>query len=93
MRRREAVYRYTLDAERVARFTAVRGERVPLCPLADWYVLYLLMPGRAKKAALIGRYLREHPMRDSRAHLSRWLSNRLPGETREAVLALYRDLA
>ena len=92
VRRRDEVYRYPLDAGHIARVADVQGVPVPLCPIADWYVLYLLMPGRGRKATLVDRYLREHPTAESRARLSRWLSSRLPGEVREPVMNLYNAL-
>lgn len=92
IRRKDGVYRYPFGRERIARWVDVQGERVPLSPLEDWYVLYLLMPGRAKQAALLGRYLRANPREHSRLWLNLWLSNRLPGEVRERVLALYNGI-
>ena len=89
IRRKDAVYRYPFDQSRVARIVTVSGEPTPLAPLADWYVLYLLMPGRAKRANLVGRYLRANPRGDTRPCLSRWLSDRLPGEVRECVMSLF----
>jgi len=46
IRRADEVYRYPFSGERVVSTTQVNGETVPLTPLADWYVLYLLMPAR-----------------------------------------------
>lgn len=93
IRRKDAVYRYPFGLERIAGSTVLHGERVPLCPLADWMVLYLLMPGRSKKAALISRYLKTNQRGDCRAWLSHWLRGRLPGEVRESVMTLYNALA
>lgn len=92
IKRKDGVFRYPFDRERVARWADVQGERVPLSPLEDWYVLYLLMSGRAKNAALLARHLKAHPDAHSRAWLNGWLSNRLPGDVRERVMALYTAL-
>jgi hypothetical protein len=89
IRRRDGVYRYAFGQERIAGWVNVLDERAPLCPLEDWYVLYLLMPGRQKRATLIGRHLRQNPDENTRAWLNTWLHNRLPGEVRERVMALY----
>ena len=92
IRRKDAVYRYPFGRERVAEWVDVQGERAPLCPLEDWYVLYLLMPGRQKRATLIGHHLHANPREHSRLWLNRWLSTRLPGDVRERVMALYNDI-
>ncbi|MDL2319094.1 nucleotidyltransferase family protein [Eubacteriales bacterium OttesenSCG-928-A19] len=39
------------------------GERIPLSPLEDWYVLYQLMEGRQARVEAIGVYLRTHGAR------------------------------
>ena len=92
IRRKDAVYRYPFGRERVAEWVDVQGERAPLCPLEDWYVLYLLMPGRQKRATLIGHHLHANPREHSRLWLNRWLGTRLPGDVRERVMALYNDI-
>lgn len=92
VQRKETLCRYPFDADRIDGTADERGARIPLCPLADWYVLYLLMPARAKKAVLISRHLLAHPSGSDRFWLNRWLSNRLPGDVRERVLTLYRGL-
>lgn len=92
IRRKEAVYRYPFGRDRIAEWVSVAGERAPLCPLEDWFVLYQLMPGRQKRATLIGRYLKANPREDSCAWLNRWLANRLPGDVRERVMTLYSEL-
>ncbi len=92
IRRKEAVYRYAFGRDRIAEWVDVEGERAPLCPLEDWFVLYLLMPGRQKRATLIARYLKANPREHSSAWLNRWLGNRLPGDVRERVMALYGEL-
>ena len=89
IRRKDATYRYPFGRERVAEWVDVQGVRAPLCPLEDWYVLYLLMPGRQKRATVIGKYLKQNPGENSRAWLSRWLHSRLPGDVRERVMTLY----
>lgn len=93
IRRKDTVYRYPFDLERIAGSTYLHGVSLPLCPLADWFVLYQLMPGRSKKAVLISRYLKANQRSDCRAWLSQWLRSRLPGEVRESVIALYNALA
>ena len=92
IRRKEAVYRYAFGRDRIAEWVSVEGERAPLCPVEDWFVLYLLMPGRQKRATLIARYLKTNPRENSCAWLNRWLGNRLPGDVRERVMTLYGEL-
>jgi hypothetical protein len=92
IRRRDGLYTYDFWHERIAEWVDVLGARAPLCPLEDWFVLYLLMPGRQKRATLIGRHVKQHPRERSRAWLNRWLSNRLPGDVRERVMTLYNDI-
>jgi len=93
IRRKDGVYRYPFDEGRIARVRGSGQSRVPLCPLADWFVLYLLMPGRSKKATIIAHYLKAEQKTDSRAWFSLWLHNRLPGDVRESVMSLYNALA
>ena len=92
VQRKETLCRYPFDADRIDGTADEQGARIPLCPLADWFVLYLLMPARAKKAVLISRHLMAHPSGSDRYWLNRWLCNRLPGDVRERVLALYHCL-
>ncbi|MGF7034478.1 hypothetical protein J2T17_005429 [Paenibacillus mucilaginosus] len=62
---------------------------IPLTSLEDWYVLYLLLPGRADKAALIEAHWRDGgPLLKDR--LSETLGGPLPPAVRERVLAVCR---
>lgn len=92
VRRGGMVYPCPFDSSGVAGTLSVLGTRVPLAALEDWFVIYLLMPGRAAKADLIARHLKAHPATAQRGRLSAWLNRRLPGEVRERVMALYRAL-
>ena len=92
IRRKEALYRYDFHSGRIEGTALVQRVRIPLCPLADWFVLYQLMPARAKNARLIARHLASVPEGDSRLWLTQWLNSRLPGEVRERTLALYQQL-
>ena len=83
-----AVYRYPFGGERIAGETAAYGERVPLTPLADWYVLYLLMPGREARAREVAAYLTGHPETGCGSWLQTWLSGELPDGVRERVRLL-----
>jgi hypothetical protein len=89
VRRGGNVYRYAFDAEHVTSTADVKGVPVPLSPLADWFVLYLLMPGREKKARRVAAFLKAHPRTERRRWLGLWLDGRLPGDVREQTLALY----
>lgn len=53
----------------------VEGTTIPLCPMEDWYVLYLLM-NREQRAAAIEKYFAAHPA--NRKILSRWQAETLP---------------
>ena len=92
IRRKDGTYHYPFDQSRIAHWVDVQGTLVPLCSLADWVVLYWLMPARNKRATLLMQHLREHPTQESRAYLHQWLTSRLPGEVREKVLTLYHVL-
>ncbi len=61
---------------------AFGGQAVPLCPLEDWYVLYLLM-NRPQKARLIETHFSAHPARA--AAWDRWLSGNLPEAVRAQI--------
>ncbi|MCE5343355.1 MAG: hypothetical protein LLF96_07205 [Eubacteriales bacterium] len=86
-----AVYRYPFSADRIAKTVRMLGETVPLSPLADWFVLYQLMPGRTGKAEAIARYLRARPQAEWAPWLADWLSGPLPDAIRSRVLALRGD--
>ena len=92
VRRGGAVYRYPFGPERAARTVPVWGEPVPLSPVADWFVLYLLMPGRAAQAETVARWLIEHPDPQSVAWLDCWLEGSLPEDVRARIADLRRAM-
>ena len=51
------LYHYHFDDASVPDGFFVKGVYVPLTSLEDWYILYLVMPGRQEKARLIREYL------------------------------------
>lgn len=71
------VYRYRFDARSVPRRLAVAGHCLPFMSLEEWLALYLLMPGREQRAALIERHLRERGL-EYPALLRRMLESGLP---------------
>jgi hypothetical protein len=82
------VYRYPFDTARIAKTVPLLGESVPLCPLADWVVLYLLMPSRADKADAIASSLCARPRAEWTPWLNDWLSRSLPATIQACVRAL-----
>ena len=92
IRRKDAIYRYPFGEDRIAEMLSYQEETIPLTPLSDWVVLYLLMPRRSSKAVLLARHMKNQPQPEDRAWLSLWLHNRLPGDVREKVLQLYTAL-
>ena len=78
-------YRYPFTRGRVAGEAEACGERIPLSPLADWYVLYRLMPGRAERAQSVARALNSRPRAEWVPWLRDWLAFPLPGDVRESV--------
>ena len=92
VQRKEAAFRYPFAVDRVTGYIRLGDATVPLTPLEDWYVLYLLLPGRARLAVQISRCLRADSRVADRARLNPWLANRLPGDVRERVLELYSAL-
>jgi hypothetical protein len=93
IRRKNVVFRYPFDQEHVASFADARGVPVPLTPLADWFILYLLMVDREKRAWEIAQYMKAHPRMERRRWLTPWLSGRLPGDVRERAMALFNSAA
>ncbi len=83
-----AVYTYPFTGARTQGIQRVAEETVPLAPLADWYVLYLLMPGREARAAEIAAYLRAQPPETYGGFLTLWLEGALPPAVRVQVEAL-----
>ena len=92
VQRKEAAFRYPFAADRITGYIRLGDTAVPVTPLEDWYVLYLLLPGRARLAVQISRCLRANTLLADRTRFNPWLANRLPGDVREHVLALYSAL-
>ncbi len=104
----EAEYRFDLRTETVDRLVPApepdaladpdaSPALLPLTSLEDWFVLYLLIPGRAAKAAGIERHLRAHPpegaaREDACRRLKEAIDRPLPEEVRMQTIALYHML-
>lgn len=56
------IYRLPITRELIVRYKAVEGVYIPLCSLEDWFVLYLLIPGKEYKADLIENFFRKHEL-------------------------------
>mgnify|MGYP001442158330 CR=1 len=93
LRRKGEVYEYPFGPDHIAYVAQAQGVPVPLSPLADWFILYLLMPDRGRRAVQIARYLKAHPRKERRKWLTMWLSGRLPGDVRERAMALFGSAA
>lgn len=85
IRHAEGVYRLDWRRDADTRVEQLEGVSVPLTPLEDWFVLYLLMPGRGGKADLIEACLKRQGIRRDRLEAALWQP--LPAEVRARVLA------
>ncbi|KZE79677.1 hypothetical protein AV654_15375 [Paenibacillus elgii] len=85
IRHAESVYRLDWHADTNTRVEPLEGVSIPLTPLEDWFVLYLLMPGRGGKADLIEGHLKRRGVRRDRLEAA--LRQPLPAEVRARVLA------
>ena len=87
IRHDSGLFYYIFDMESVTGCMAVRGVKVPLASLEDWYVLYQLMPGRADKAKMIENHLRSAGIRRPEL-LNRILTQNLPKGVKENIKRL-----
>ncbi|NEN87226.1 hypothetical protein [Paenibacillus elgii] len=85
IRHAESVYRLDWHADTNTQVEPLEGVSIPLTPLEDWFVLYLLMPGRGGKADLIEGHLKRQGIRRDRLEAA--LQQPLPAEVRARVLA------
>ncbi|KPV55970.1 hypothetical protein QJ48_30240 [Paenibacillus sp. A3] len=85
IRHAEGIYRLDWRRDANTRVEPLESVSVPLTPLEDWFVLYLLMPGRGGKADLIEACLKRQGVRRDRLEAA--LRQPLPAEVRARVLA------
>ncbi len=85
IRHAEGVYRLDWRRDENTRVERLKDVGIPLTPLEDWFVLYLLMPGRSGKADLIEACLKRQGIRRDRLEAA--LRQPLPAEVRARVLA------
>ena len=64
----------------------LKGTTIKLCPLEDWYVLYLLMPERGERVAAIKGYFLENGA--NREYLKAWAERDLPPVVTEQIREL-----
>ncbi len=59
------LYQYGFDAQSITEEMTLEGEKIPLCSIEEWYILYQLMPNRGVKVRLIEDHLKttgiKHP--------------------------------
>lgn len=80
IRHAEGVYRLDWRRDESTRVELLEGVSIPLTPLEDWFVLYLLMSGRGGKADLIEACLKRQGVRRDRLEAA--LRQPLPAEVR-----------
>ncbi len=86
IRHPEGIYEYDFSEASVSERRMIEGEAVPFAALEDWFVLYLLMPEKADKAARIEAHLLKHGART--VFLERALSGCLPEAVRRRIEVL-----
>ncbi len=90
IRHDSGLFCYVFDKASVTGCMTVRGVKVPLASLEDWYVLYQLMPGRAAKVSLIESHLRSAGIRRPEL-LNRMLTQNLPQGVKENIKRLLEE--
>lgn len=83
-------YEYKLDPAALESFF-VEDTEIPLCPMEDWFVIYMLMPGRENRVKSVEGYLKEN--RCNLARLQFWLGEDIPDPAMsriESFIAQYR---
>lgn len=78
---------YILDSK-VLESLDSKGVTIWLCPLEDWFVLYLLMPNRQERASTIHDFFLEHDANLSQLEV--WLQKGLPSEIKTRLQELLK---
>lgn len=85
------LYQYAFDAQSITEEIKIEGEKIPVCSIEEWYVLYQMMPNRDAKVKLIEDHFKangiKHPFL-----LERALRGNVTEQTRArsmAILKLY----
>ncbi|TVY10819.1 hypothetical protein [Paenibacillus cremeus] len=85
IRHADGIYRLDFRQEDIAGTTWADGQAVPLSTLEDWFVLYLLIPGKQEKADLIERYWLTQGGPVRRDRLAAALQEQLPYEVQQRI--------
>ncbi|WP_426355275.1 hypothetical protein [Exiguobacterium sp. R-39] len=83
------IFSFVFDETAVTEQVSFRGQRYPFMHLEDWYVFYLLMPGRESKVSLLEDYWKSHPL-DAPQRLQIALAAPLPDSIRQRIEHIYR---
>ncbi|WP_026828433.1 hypothetical protein [Exiguobacterium artemiae] len=83
------VFSFIFDETAVTEQVSFGGQRYPFMHLEDWYVFYLLMPGRESKVCLLEDYWQSHPF-DAPERLQTALAASLPDSIRQRIEHTYR---
>ncbi len=90
IRTHSGLYQYEFDAQSITEEMKIEGEKIPICSLEEWYILYQMMPNRGVKVNLIENHLKakgiKHPFL-----LERALRGNVNEQTRERSNALLND--
>ncbi len=87
IKHRAGVYQFPFDTGNITKKITLDGIEIPFCSLEDWYVAYLLMPGRAAKVALIEAYFNRNGIRYPQL-LENALKQALPAAVRAKITKL-----
>ena len=83
------IFSFVFDETAVTEQVSLGGQRFPFMHLEDWYVFYLLMPGRESKVRLLEDYWQSHPL-DAPERLQTALAASLPDSIRQRIEHTYR---
>ncbi|MBU5593237.1 RepB family plasmid replication initiator protein [Clostridium sp. MSJ-4] len=81
------VYKYPFDKESITDFKDIKGIKIPMSSLEDWYIAYQLMANREVKVNLIEDYLKTRGVKNP-SLLKRALLQKLPEQVEKNVKSI-----
>ncbi len=81
------VYHFPFNTTNITKTIALDGIEIPFSSLEDWYIAYLLMPGRAAKVKLIEAYFKREGIQYPQL-LENALKQVLPADVRAKIIKL-----
>lgn len=81
------IYRHDFDKLSISRYVTTNGVNIPFMSLADWYIIYQLIPGREIKVNKIEDYLIQNGISEP-SLLERAMKRNIPTNVSERTMKL-----